>query len=72
MGDEYKGEFGDCVLITRKSEILNKVYFIDELLTLNELDYHYFVKVYKPTGRVNIALKNLFNENNYERKENVK
>lgn len=71
-GEEWKGDFGDIVLIIRASEILDVVYFIDELLMVEELPIGVFLDRYKPTGRVNTALKTLFNEENFERKENAK
>ena len=71
-GEEWKGYFGDIVLIIRASEILDVVYFVDELLYVDELPIGAFVERYKPTGRVNTALKTLFNEKNFERKENAK
>lgn len=68
-GEEYKGEWGDSVLILNASEVLDVVVFIDELLMVDELPMGAFVARYKPTGRVNLALKNLFNERNFERKD---
>ena len=70
-GEEWKGYFGDIVLIIRASEILDVVYFVDELLIVDELPIGAFVERYKPTGRVNTALKTLFNEKNFERRENA-
>ena len=67
--EEYKGEFGDTVLVLHYSEILDVVYFIDEILFVDELPTGVFLDKYKPTGRVNTALKTLFNEKNFERKE---
>lgn len=68
-GEEYKGEWGDTVLILNASEILNVIYFINDLLMVDEMPIGAFVARYKPTGRVNKALKTLFNETNFERKE---
>lgn len=65
--EEYKGEFGDTVLVLHYSEILDVVYFIDEFV--DELPTGAFLDKYKPTGRVNTALNTLFNEKNFERKE---
>lgn len=70
-GTEYKGEWGDTVVVLRASEIIDVVYFIDELMFVDDLPIGAFLSRYKPTGRVNIALKNLFHENNFEREENV-
>lgn len=69
-GMEFKGEWGDTVVVLRASEILNVVYFTDELMFVDELPIGAFLDKYKPTGRVNKALKTLFNEENFERKEN--
>ena len=66
---EFKGEWGDTVIVLRASEILDVVYFIDELMFVDELPIGAFLDKYKPTGRVNTALKTLFNEKNFERKE---
>lgn len=68
-GMEFKGEWGDTVIVLRASEILDVVYFIDELMFVDELPIGAFLDKYKPTGRVNTALKTLFNEKNFERKE---
>lgn len=69
-GKEFKDEWGKTVVVLRASEILDAVYFIDELLYVDELPIGFFFDTYKPTGRVNTALKTLFNEENFERKEN--
>lgn len=69
-GKEFKGERGDTVLVLRASNVLDVVYFTDELLFVDELPIGAFLDKYKPTGRVNKALKNLFKEENFERKEN--
>lgn len=66
---EFKGEWGDTVIVLRASEILDVVYFTDELMFVDELPIGAFLDKYKPTGRVNTALKTLFNEENFERKE---
>lgn len=68
-GMEFKGEWGDTVVVLRASEILDVVYFTDELMFVDELPIGAFLDKYKPTGRVNKALKTLFNEENFERKE---
>lgn len=68
-GMEFKGEWGDTVIVLRASEILDVVYFTDELLFVENLPIGAFLDKYKPTGRVNTALKTLFNEENFERKE---
>lgn len=68
-GMEFKGEWGDTVIVLRASEILDVVYFTDELMFVDELPIGAFLDKYKPTGRVNTALKTLFNEENFERKE---
>lgn len=69
-GTEYEGEWGDTVIVLRASKILDVVYFIDELLFVDELPVGAFCNKYKPTGRENKALKTLFDETNFERKEN--
>ena len=66
---EYKGEWGDTVIVLRASEILDVVYFTDDLMFVDDLPIGAFLDRYKPTGRVNTALKTLFNEENFERKE---
>lgn len=68
-GEEWKGDFGDIVLIIRASKILDVVYYFNELLMVEELPIGVFLDRYKPTGRVNTALKTLFNEENFERKD---
>lgn len=68
-GEEWKGEWGDTILVIRASKILDVVYYIDELLMVEDLPIGVFLNRYKPTGRVNKALKTLFNEKNFERKE---
>lgn len=45
------------------------IYFMDDLFFVDELPVGAFFSRYKPTGRVNKALKNLFKETNFERKE---
>lgn len=69
VGSEYSGEWGDTVIVLRASEILDVVYFTDELMFVDELPIGVFLDKYKPTGRVNTALKTLFNEENFERNE---
>ena len=68
-GEEWKGEWGDTILVIRASKILDVVYYIDELLMVEDLPIGVFLNRYKPTGRVNTALKTLYNEKNFERKE---
>lgn len=68
-GTEYKGKWGNTIVVLRASEILDVVYFTDELLFVDELPIGAFLDKYKPTGRVNTALKTLFNEKNFERME---
>ena len=68
-GEEFKGEWGDTVLVLYCHQGCNVVYFIDDLLFVDELPIGAFLSKYKPTGRVNTALKTLFNEKNFERKE---
>lgn len=68
-GMEFKGEWGDTVIVLRASEILDVVYFTDDLMFVDELPIGAFLDKYKPTGRVNTALKTLFNEENFERNE---
>lgn len=68
-GMEFKGEWGDTVIVLRASEILDVVYFTDDLMFVDELPIGVFLDRYKPTGRVNTALKTLFNEENFERNE---
>lgn len=68
-GSEYSGEWGDTVIVLRLSKVLDVVYFTDELMFVDELPIGAFLDKYKPTGRVNKALKTLFDEKNFERKE---
>lgn len=68
-GMEFKGEWGDTVIVLRASEILDVVYFTDDLMFVDDLPIGAFLDRYKPTGRVNTALKTLFNEENFERNE---
>lgn len=69
VGSEYSSEWGETVIVLRASEILDVVYFTDELLFVEDLPIGAFLDKYKPTGRVNTALKTLFNEENFERNE---
>lgn len=66
-GQEFKSEWGETVIVLRASEILDVVYFTDELMFVDSLPIGAFVDKYKPTGRVNTALNTLFNETNFER-----
>lgn len=66
-GQEFKSKWGETVIVLRASEILDVVYFTDELMFVDSLPIGTFVDNYKPTGRVNKALKTLFNEDNFER-----
>lgn len=66
-GQEFKSKWGETVIVLRASEILDVVYFTDELMFVDSLPIGAFVDNYKPTGRVNKALKTLFNETNFER-----
>lgn len=68
-GEEFKDEWGSCVLKLYENKELNTIYFMDELFFVDELPKCKFKNKFKPTGRVNKALKNLFNEENFERKE---
>lgn len=68
-GEEFKGEWGDAVLVLYYHQGCDVVYFIDDLLFVDELPIGAFLSKYKPTGRVNKALKNLFKEENFERKD---
>lgn len=65
-GMEFKSEWGETVIVLRASELLDVVYFTDELLFVEDLPIGAFLDKYKPTGRVNKALKTLFNEKNFE------
>lgn len=66
-GQEFKSKWGETVIVLRASEILDVVYFTDELMFVDSLPIGTFIDNYKPTGRVNKALKTLFNETNFER-----
>ena len=69
VGSEYSSEWGETVIVLRASKILDVVYFTDELMFVDDLPIGAFLDKYKPTGRVNKALKTLFNEENFERNE---
>ena len=66
-GKEFKSEWGETVIVLRASEILDVVYFTDEMMFVYSLPMGVFLENYKPTGRVNTALKTLFDETNFER-----
>lgn len=68
-GKEFKREWGETVIVLRAPEILDVVYFTDELMFVDSLPIGVFLENYKPTGRVNTALKTLFDETNFERVE---
>lgn len=70
-GEEYKGEFGDVLLVLRYCEALKKVWTIDDLLYIEEFYLYEFLDKYKPTGRVNIALKHLWKEKNFVENDNI-
>lgn len=70
IGLEYSGIFGERVVVLRECQALDTISFIDDLLFVEELPIAVFNSKYKPTGRVNTALKTLFNEKNFERKFN--
>lgn len=57
------------MIVLRASEILDVIYFTDELMFVDSLPIGVFLENYKPTGRVNTALKTLFDETNFERVE---
>jgi len=69
-GQEYKGSWGDIKLVLRAIKLINKVYIIDDLLFVEELPLDKFLNEYKPTGRVNKALKNLFKDYNFSEGRN--
>lgn len=64
-GEEWKSEWGEQVIIIRASKVLDVVYFIDELYFIDYMPIEAFNERFKPTGRINTALKNLFNEKNF-------
>lgn len=70
VGSEYSSEWGETVIVLRASEILDVVYFTDELLFVEDLPIGAFLDKYKPTGRVNTALKTLFNEKTLKGRKN--
>lgn len=68
-GNEYKNEWGGVVLILRACVEIDLVYVIDDLLLCDKLSITEFLKSYKPTGRRNTALANLFNDKYFGREE---
>lgn len=70
-GEEYKGEWGDTLLVLRYCEALKTVWTIDDLLYIEKFYLYEFLDKYKPTGRVNLALKHLWKEKNFVKINNT-
>lgn len=71
-GQEFKGENGERVIVLRHVKLWDAVYFIDSLLFCEALNCKTeFLKRYKPTGRINTAITELFKDKHFkEFKEN--
>ena len=66
-GREYVSEWGERVLIIRRSKITGRVWFLDSLLLPDEASAADFDREYKPTGRTNNALSELWKEKNFKK-----
>lgn len=65
-GREYVSEWGERVLIIRRSKITGRVCFLDSLLLPDEASAEDFDREYKPTGRINKAMSELWKEKNFK------
>lgn len=65
-GREYVSKWGERVLIIRRSKITGRVWFLDSLLLPDELRAAEFDREYKPTGRTNKAMSELWKEKNFK------
>lgn len=62
-GLEFKGENGERVIVIRHVKLWDAVYFITDLLLCEALNYETeFKHRYKPTGRINTAITELFKD----------
>lgn len=66
-GREYVSQWGERVLIIRRSKITGRVWFLDSLLLPDEASADDFDREYKPTGRINNALSELWKEKNFKK-----
>lgn len=65
-GREYVSRWGERVLIIRRSKITGSVWFLDSLLLPDEASATEFDQEYKPTGRINKAMSELWKEKNFK------
>lgn len=62
-GAEFKSENGERVIIIKHVKLWDAVYFITDLLLCEALNYETeFKRRYKPTGRINTAITELFKD----------
>ena len=64
-GREYVSQWGERVLIIRRSKITGRVWFLDSLLLPDEASAADFDLEYKPTGRTNKAMSELWKDKNF-------
>lgn len=64
-GREYVSEWGERVLIIRRSKITGRVWFLDSLLLPDEASADDFDREYKLTGRTNKAMSELWKDKNF-------
>lgn len=65
-GREYVSQWGERVLIIRRSKITGRVWFLDSLLLPDEASAADFDREYKPTGRINKAMSELWRDKNFK------
>lgn len=65
-GREYVSQWGERVLIIRRSKITGRVWFLDSLLLPDEASADDFDSEYKPTGRTNKAMSELWKDENFK------
>ena len=65
-GREYVSQWGERVLIIRRSKITGRVWFLDSLLLPDEASASDFDREYKPTGRINKAMSELWKDKNFK------
>lgn len=62
-GLEFKNEYGESVIVLKHVKLWDAVYFINDLLICEALCYQTeFKQRYKPTGRINTAITELFKD----------
>ena len=64
-GREYVSQWGERILIIRRSKITGRVWFLDSLLLPDEASAADFDREYKPTGRINKAMSELWKDKNF-------